>query len=90
MEEIKQQANIKAELNDDAVIIKAICKLIEDGTVTKDKIIKGVYELSGESVRRVKKVLEQRTGNVYELGHRWTQHKEAHNRHVYAVLPTPS
>ena len=90
MEEIKQQANIKAELNEDVVIIKAICRLIEDGTFTKDNIIKGVYELSGESVRRVKKVLEQRTGNVYELGHRWTQHKEAHNRHVYAVLPTPS
>ena len=64
--------------------------MIEDGTVTKDNIIKGVYEISTESVRRVKKVLEQRTGNVYNLGHRWTQHKEAHNRHVYAVLPTPS
>ena len=57
--------------------------MIEDGTVTKDKIIKGVYELSDESVSRVKKVLEQRTGNVYELGHRWTQHKEAHNIYIF-------
>ena len=43
---------------------------------------------SASSARRPKKVLEQLTGNVYEPGHRWIQHKEAHNRHVYAILPT--
>jgi len=31
----------------------------------------------------VTKVLEERTGNVYELGHRWTQHKEAHNIYIF-------
>ena len=90
LEEVKQQSIIKTALNEDEVIIKAVYKLIEESIVTKDKIIKGVFEISGESVRRVKKVLEQRTGNVYELGHRWTRRKEAHNRHVYSVLPTPS
>ena len=39
MEEIKLQAITKARLNEDAVIIKAICKLIEENIVTKDNII---------------------------------------------------
>ena len=48
LEEIKQQSIIKAELNEDEVIIKAVYKLIEESIVTKDKIIKGVFEISGE------------------------------------------
>ena len=51
MEEVKQQSIIKAALNEDEVIIKAVYKLIEESIVTKDKIIKGVFEINGESVR---------------------------------------
>ena len=48
LEEVKQQSIIKAALNEDEVIIKAVYKLIEESIVTKDKIIKGVFEISGE------------------------------------------
>ena len=54
LEEVKQQSIIKAALNEDEVIIKTVYKLIEESIVTKDKIIKGVFEINGESVRWVK------------------------------------
>ena len=88
--QIKKKANIEAELDEDSEIIITIQELIENGTVTKDKIIKGVHYQTGESTTRIRKVIAKWTGGNYNLGHRWTQHKEAHNRHVYAVLPTPS
>jgi hypothetical protein len=89
LEEIKDKTKVDEALAEDATIIKSVCKLIEEGTVTKDKIVKGAHQQSGESIARVRKVLEQRTGNMHQLGHRWTVNKGAHNKHVYAVLPTP-
>ena len=86
---IKKQANIEVELDQDSEIIVTIRDLIKNGTVTKDKIIKGVHNQTGESTVRIRKVLGKRTGDNYSLGHKWSQHKEAHNRHVFAILPTP-
>ena len=80
---------IKTELDEDIRIIIATKELIENGTVTKDQIIKSVHYQTGESIARIRKVLGKRTGDNYSLGHKWSQHKEAHNRHVYAILPTP-
>ena len=89
LEEIKDKTKVEEALAEDAPIIKSVCKLIEEGTVTKDKIVKGAHLQSGESVARVRKVLEQRTGDMHQLGHRWSKRVGEHNRHVYAVLPTP-
>lgn len=89
LNEIREQANIEAELEEDSTIIISVLELIEDGIVTKDKIVKGTHEQCGESTARIKKVLAQRTGDNYTRGHRWILNKEAHNRHVYSVLPTP-
>ena len=90
LKEIKEKASIQAELDEDAAISRTILALIKDGTVTKAKIIKEAHEIRGESTARVKKVLDKRTGPSYQLGHRWRQKTESHNRHVFAVLPTPS
>ena len=90
LNEIREQSNIEAELDEDTTIIMSVQGLIIDGTVTKDKIVKFAHEQCGESTARIKKVLTKRTGEKYERGHRWTLRKEAHNRHVYSVLPTPS
>ena len=89
LEDLKDKATVQAALDSDELIIQTICKLIEDGVVTKDKIIKCAHELAGESNARIRSTLDHRTGNLYDLGHRWSLKKEAHNRHVYAVLPTP-
>ena len=86
---IKENVDIRSKLDEDANISRIIRELIETGTITKDKIIKEAKEYSGESTARVREVLEQRTGDMHLLGHRWSQRKEAHNRHVFEVLPTP-
>lgn len=89
LECVKDKATVQAALKSDELIIQTICKLIEGGVVSKDKIIKCTHELAGVSNARIRATLDQRTGNLYDLGHRWNSKKEAHNRHVYAVLPTP-
>ena len=90
IEEIKEKAIVQAELEEDVAIIRTVCTLIQDGTVTKAKIIKQAHELSSESTARAKKVLEKRTVSIYQLGHRWQQHMGAHNRHVFEILPAHS
>ena len=87
--EILKQTNIKKELEEDTDLIITIQQLIKNGTSTKDKIVKNSHSQTGESTARIKKVLTRRTGDNYDLGHRWVKKIEAHNRHVYSVLPTP-
>ena len=87
--EILEQTNLKKELEEDTELIITIQELIKNGTSTKDKIVKNSHSQTGESTARIKKVLARRTGDDYDLGHRWVKKIEAHNRHVYSVLPTP-
>ena len=89
LEEVKEQAHAQSALDDDVSVIETVCQLIEGGTVTKDKIIKCTHDLTGESISRVRSVLEQRAGLEYARGHRWSVSKGANNRYIYAVLPTP-
>ena len=89
LEEVKEQAHAQSALDSDRGIIEAVCELIDSGTVTKDKIIKCTHDLTGESISRVRSVLEQRAGIEYARGHRWTMSKGANNRYLYAVLRTP-
>ncbi len=89
LEEVKEQAHVQSALDSDRGIIEAVRKLIEGGTVTKDKILKCAHDLSGESISRVRSVLEQRTGTEYAQGHRWAMSKGKHNRYEYSVLHTP-
>jgi len=88
LEGIKGKTAVQSELDEDAPIIKAICTVISAGTVNKAKIVQEANALSGQSTARVRKVLNKRTGAIFELGHRWNIRKEAHNRHVYEILPT--
>ena len=87
--DVREKASVQSELEEDAPIIRAICTVVLGGTVSKSKIIQEAHERSGQSVVRVRKVLDKRTGDLYQLGHRWNLRKAAHNRHVYEILPTP-
>jgi len=88
LDDIKGKASVESELEHDAPIIEAICTVISAGTVSKSKIVQKAHELSGKSSANVRKVLDKRTGEIFELGHRWRTRKQAHNRHVYEILPT--
>ena len=88
--DVREKASVQSELEEDAPIIRAICTVVSGGTVSKAKIIQEAHERSGQSVVRVRKVLNKRTGSIYQLGHRWQQHTEAHNKQVFEILPTPS
>lgn len=89
LDNVREQAQAQSALDDDASVIETVCQLIEGGTVTKDKIIKCAHDLTGESISRVRIVLEHRAGVEYARGHRWSVSKGANNRYIYAVLPTP-
>jgi len=87
---VREKASVQSELEEDAPIIRAICTVVSGGTVSKAKIVQEAHERSGQSVVRVRKVLNKRTGSIYQLGHRWQLHTEAHNKQVFEILPTPS
>jgi hypothetical protein len=89
LENVREQAHAQSALDDDASVIETVFQLIEGGTVTKDKIIRCTHDLTGESISRVRNVLEQRAGLEYARGHRWSVSKGANNRYLYAVLPAP-
>lgn len=74
------------KLEDDAEVIEAVCSAIYSGITSKDKLIKAVRLSTGISTRRVKKVIEARTGGMYALGDRWTCKTGEHNRQTYSVL----
>ena len=88
LDDVKGKATVQSELEQDATIIEAICTVIAEGMISKSKIVQGAHELCGKSTAAVRKVLDKRTGPIFELGHRWDKRKEAHNRHVYEILPT--
>ena len=90
LEEVKEQAHVQSALDRDKRIIEAVCELIEGGTVTKDKIVKCAHDLTGESMFRVRSVLEQREGSEHARGHRWAMSKGKHNRYEYSVLTHPN
>ena len=90
LEEIKGKATVQSELDEETPIIQAICEVISAGIVSKTKIIKAAHESSGQSVARVRHVLNKRTGDIYRLGHRWRQKTESHNRHLFEILPAHS
>ena len=88
LESSRTKARVNEKLVEDQPIIKAVCEAIAGGINTKDKLVKAVQAQTGESSRRVKEVLEDRTGDMHMFGHRWTISKGTHNKHVYAALPS--
>lgn len=88
VEQIRIKTEVQGKLLEDEPIIQAVYAAIARGTNSKDKLIKAVQAETGESSRKVRQVLDDRTGDQHMFGHRWTVSKSMHNKHVYAVLPT--
>jgi len=88
VEKIRLKSDAQQKLDEDEPIIKAACEAIAGGINTKDKLVKAVQAQTGESARKIRQVLDDRTGDMYMFGHRWEVSKEKHNKHVYSVLPT--
>lgn len=85
-EEQKDQLAVQQKLSEDKPLINCIRKLINDGINSKSKIVRSASELSGASTRTVRKVLEERTGNIWLLGHRWKKEAREHNKYVYSCI----
>ena len=51
-------------------VIVAICKVITAGVTSKSAIVKNVGDETGISHKTVRRVLAEREGSVYSLGHR--------------------
>ncbi|WP_100640736.1 AAA family ATPase [Alteromonas facilis] len=85
-EEQKDQLAEQQKLFNDAPLINCIRKLIDEGVNSKSLIVKRANELSGASTRVVRNVLEERTGNLWILGHRWKKEAREHNKYVYTCI----
>ena len=49
-------------------------------------IVKNVNEETGIAQRKIRECLINRTGEMYNLGHRWTVKIGAHNKSEYFIL----
>ena len=87
MEEMRLKAEVARQLEEDDDIIDAVKKAINQAVTTKAAIVKFVADETGISHARVRKVLAERTGSMYSLGHRWSFEVGAHNKSTYAILP---
>lgn len=85
----KDRTKVEDQLELDNPIINTIRRAIKNGKEKKTEIINAAHDNSNESKMKVRKVLESRTGLIYELGHRWKCEKGENNRHVYDLLPVP-
>lgn len=90
MSQIKEAATVRQSLEDDHETIMAITSAIRSGITAKSSIVRHVNETAGISHRQVRKVLNDRTGNIYTLGHRWTCMTGAHNKQHYQLISAES
>jgi archaellum biogenesis ATPase FlaH len=86
LEVTRSQSQLAQELEEDAPVIQIICELISKGVNSKDQLIKEVRKQTEESANRIRKLIDKRTGEVFDLGHRWREVKGAHNKSIFSVL----
>ena len=85
----KQEIELKESLERDKHIICAVRQAIIDGFNKKDILIKEVKKRTCESSRRVRAVIEERAGNDFALGDRWSFALGEKNAQIFSVLPIP-
>ena len=86
IEELKLSAINAQQLEADKEVISSVRNSIEAGITSKAAIIKFVNQETGITQRKISKVLDDRTGNIYQLGHRWSVETGAHNKNKYSLL----
>ena len=84
--EMKSSLAITKKLEEDQEVILAICKAITSGVTSKSAIVKNVGDETGISHKTIRRVLAEREGTMYSLGHRWTVEVGKHNKSTYSVL----
>ena len=88
LDNMKAQRLVEAKLAEDQPVIDAVIRHIDAGIKSKSKLVTAVNADTGVSHARIRKVLLDRTGGVFNLGHRWCVQIGAHNKQEYAVLMT--
>ena len=86
IEELKLSAINAQQLEADKEVISSVRNSIEAGITSKAAIIKFVNQETGITQRKISKVLDDRTGNIYQLGHRWSVETGLHNKNKYSLL----
>ena len=86
IEKLKSEAAFKRRLDYDQTLIIAVGKSIKAGITSKAAIVKNVSEETGIAQRKIRESLINRTGEMYDLGHRWTVKIGAHNKSEYVML----
>ena len=84
--EMKSSAAIAKKLEEDQEAIAAICKAITSGVTSKSAIVKNVGDETGISHKMIRRILAEREGSMYSLGHRWQVEVGKHNKSTYSVL----
>lgn len=86
MSKLKAAAEVARGLESDKDAIDAIRSAIRSGVTSNSAIVKRINSETGISHRQIRKVLSERTGAVYALGHRWNCTTGKHNKQEYSVL----
>ena len=86
MEELRLSAEVTRQLEEDDDVIASVRTAINQAVTTKAAIVKFVADETGTSHAKVRKVLAERTGSMYSLGHRWSVEIGAHNKSTYSNL----
>lgn len=90
LDDTREQAAVQQRLADDKEVIDAVITAINSGTTAKSGIASAVNKATTISQTKIRAILEERTGNMHILGHRWEAEITGHNKHEYKVLVDPS
>jgi len=80
---------VAATLERDAELITAVLAAIASGSTKKTELVAVVRAETGESKKKVFKVLSEHTGTRWRDGHRWTTTSPERNVIEYAALAEP-
>lgn len=89
LDSTREQSIVQQKLAGDADVIQAIITAIDSGVTAKSSIVSAVNKTTAVSQAKVRAILEERTGCIYALGHRWEAEIADHNKHEYRVLTDP-
>ena len=76
----------RKKLEEDQEAIVAIRLSISSGVTSKSAIVKNVGDETGISHKTIRRILAEREGSMYSLGHRWQVEVGKHNKSTYSVL----